>query len=421
MNMEVTPQNIIRTNAETLKTSIFRASDIRGVVETELTEDVVHDIGLAFGSEALSEGESIVIVARDGRLSGPMLIEALKTGIMSTGCTVVDLGVVPTPVLYYATKILGTTSGIMLTGSHNPVNHNGLKMVMSGRTLSGDEIQKLKDRILQKDIVIGEGGQRDRQLVQDYMACIVDDITIAKPLKIVIDAGNGVAGEVAPLLFRALGCEVHELYCEIDGNFPNHHPDPSKPENLKELIEKVKSEKADIGLAFDGDGDRLGVVTPKGDIIYPDRQLMLYAREMLKEMPKATVVYDVKCTKDLAPYIEQFGGRPLMAKTGHALIKKKMKEVDAALAGEMSGHMFFNDRWFGFDDGLYTGARLLEILAQSDLDADALFDEIPQSINTPEINVDVPDHQKFEIVQQLLNTSKAAFPDADLIDIDGAW
>jgi len=409
----------VKTDEKTLKSEIFRAYDIRGIVDVDLTEEAVHDIGLALGSEALAVNENLVAVARDGRLSGPKLIEALKTGIKATGCTVIDLGVVPTPVLYYATKTLGTGSGVMLTGSHNPVNHNGLKMVIGGNTLSGDDIQKLKNRILNRDIVKGEGEERSRALINDYISCIVDDVVIAKPLKIIIDAGNGVAGEAAPQLFRELGCDVHELYCEIDGNFPNHHPDPSKPENLKDLIAMVQKLGADIGLAFDGDGDRLGVVTPKGEIIYPDRQLMLYARELLKETPKATIVYDVKCTKNLAPYIEKFGGRPLMSQTGHALIKKKMKEVKAALAGEMSGHTFFNDRWFGFDDALYTGARLLEILAQTEQTADELFDEIPQSINTPEINIEVSDSRKFEIVAGLVGSAAKTFPDAEIIDIDG--
>ena len=412
-------QAITKTTKDTLNHEIFRAYDIRGIVDVDLTKEAVHDIGLALGSEAQLQNETLIVVGRDGRLSGPKLIQALKEGILSSGCDVMDIGVVPTPVLYFAAQTLGTGSGVMLTGSHNPVNYNGLKMVIAGNTLSGGDIQSLKQRILQGNTESGEANEQSREPISDYISCIVDDVIIAKPLKIVIDAGNGVAGEAAPRLFRELGCEVHELYCEIDGHFPNHHPDPSQPENLQELIKVVQENGADIGLAFDGDGDRLGVVTPKGEIIYPDRQLMLYARELLKEIPRATIVFDVKCTKNLAPYIEQFGGIPIMAKTGHALIKKKIKEVDAALAGEMSGHTFFNDRWFGFDDALYTGARLLEILAHTDLDADQLFDEIPQSINTPEINIAVPESRKFEIVHGLVTSAHNAFPDANIIGIDG--
>lgn len=410
---------VIKTTKETLHHEMFRAYDIRGIVDVDLTEEAVHDIGLALGSEAQSQNETLIVVGRDGRLSGPKLIQALKEGILATGCDVMDIGVVPTPVLYFAAQTLGTGSGVMLTGSHNPVNYNGLKMVIAGNTLSGDDIQSLKQRILKGNVESGVANEQNREPIPDYISCIVDDVIVAKPLKIVVDAGNGVAGEAAPLLFRELGCEVHELYCEIDGHFPNHHPDPSQPENLQELIKVVQEQGADIGLAFDGDGDRLGVVTPKGEIIYPDRQLMLYARELLKEMPSATIVFDVKCTKNLASYIEKFGGIPIMAKTGHALIKKKIKEVNAALAGEMSGHTFFNDRWFGFDDALYTGARLLEILTHTDLDADQLFDEIPQSINTPEINITVPESRKFEIVHELVTSAHNAFPNAEIIRIDG--
>lgn len=398
---------------------IFRAYDIRGVVPKELNETVVYNVGVAFGSEAKAQGEQQVIVARDGRLTGPSLLNALIEGLKSTGCDVVDLGAVPTPVLYFGAKTIGTGTGIMLTGSHNPPDYNGLKMMIAGNTLAMDDIQKLKERILKDDFVQGQGESATQKIAQDYVDYICKLERLKRPLKIVIDAGNGIAGDIAPQLFRKLGCEVIELFCDVDGNFPNHHPDPSKPENLVDLVEAVKKHKADAGLAFDGDGDRLGLVTPKGEMIYADRQLMLYAEDVLKTIPGATILYDVKCTKNLGKFVQALGGKPIMSQTGHALIKAKLKETKAELAGEMSGHTFFNDRWFGFDDGLYTGVRLLEILAKSDKDLDAIFDAIPQSINTPEINIDVADEHKFHVVKALVEHAPQQFKGADVITIDG--
>jgi phosphomannomutase/phosphoglucomutase len=327
---------------------------------------------------------------------------------------------VPTPLLYYATYSAGNGTGVMLTGSHNPMNYNGLKIMVSGETLSGDDIQNLKERLLTHHVHIGKGTLHEqRSIKHDYFKCITNDIAISRPLRIVVDGGNGVGGETACELYRLLGCDVIPLYCTVDGYFPNHHPDPSRPENLTDLIHKVQYMEADLGLALDGDGDRLGVVTYHGEIIYPDRQLMLYAYHVLKQNQGATILYDVKCTKNVGEFVRANGGNPVMAPTGHALMKKKLKQTNAALAGEMSGHMFFNDRWFGFDDGLYTGARLLEILSYSHDDLDTLFQTMPQSINTPEININVEEQKKFELIDALKQTANTQFPDADVIDIDG--
>lgn len=413
--------HLLSNRATNLPEHIFRQYDIRGIVNSELTGGVAHDIGLAIGSEVISAGQSSVMIGRDGRLSGPNLASYLRSGITKTGCEVIDIGVVPTPVLYYAAKKLGNGTGIMLTGSHNPKDYNGIKMVIKGHTLFGPDIQKLKNRILNGELVEGKkvGKQKERAITWEYINDVDEDIKLHKKLKVVVDAGNGVAGDCAPDLYREIGCSVDEVYCQIDGHFPNHHPDPSVPENLEVLINRVKKTRADIGLAFDGDGDRLGVVTPSGKIIHPDRQLMLFAGEMLKSHPGATVLYDVKCTKALYDFIRQAGGQPEMTQTGHALIKKRMQETGAALAGEMSGHLFFNDRWFGFDDALYAGARLLEILSNTDRSADELFDAIPDSISTPEINVEVDEAQKSAIMTYLTQTVKSKFPDGEVIDIDG--
>jgi phosphomannomutase/phosphoglucomutase len=404
---------------EHIPAHIFRAYDIRGITTNELTADVVHDIGMALGSEVQAQGGKSIIVARDGRLSGPALSEALKQGLCASGCDVIDIGIVPTPVLYFATYTLNTRSGVMLTGSHNPRDYNGLKMVVQGGTLTNEQIQSLYQRLQTQDILQGQGKVSRLDIIDAYIAAVKQSVKLKKPLKVVVDAGNGVAGELAPKLYRVLGCDVTELYCEIDGHFPNHHPDPSKPENTLELIEKVKQVGADIGLAFDGDGDRLGVVTPKGKVIWPDRQLMLYAQEVLKAHPGSTIIYDVKCSKNLGEVIKAAGGKPLMYKTGHSLIKTKLKEMKAVLAGEMSGHTFFNDKWYGFDDGLYVGARLLEILAESSEHADAIFDRIPESISTPELNIAVEESEKFRLMQKLLEDAKRYFPEAKLITIDG--
>ncbi|MCF6765102.1 phosphomannomutase/phosphoglucomutase [Thiotrichales bacterium 19S3-7] len=399
---------------------IFRAYDIRGIAFKELTEEIVELIGQALGSQAIEQGEKTIVVGRDGRLSGAQLMKSLRRGMLSSGCDVIDIGVVPTPVLYYAAQATGTGSGVMLTGSHNPKEYNGIKMVIAGKTLASEDIQSLLQRIKTSTFFEGNGILHEKSVTWDYINCVANDIKIIRPLKAVVDAGNGVAGSLVPQLLETLGVEVVKLYCDVDGNFPNHHPDPSRPENLSDLIEVVRKEKADVGLAFDGDGDRLGVVTSSGKIIDPDRQLMLYALSVLRESPGAKILYDVKCTKNLAAFVKAHGGKPVMYKTGHALIKRQMKLLDAALAGEMSGHIFFNDRWFGFDDALYVAARLLETLSNEEQSIDQLFDAIPETVNTPEIMLKVSESKKFDIVQQLRDSALVTFTDAtDIITIDG--
>lgn len=398
--------------------AIFRSYDIRGVVATALTPEVVQLIGQAIGTMTIEAGVKEVAIARDARLSGAILAEALMAGLMSTGCDVIDLGLAPTPALYYAAHIFPHRTGVMLTGSHNPAEYNGLKSIINGQALSDVKIQEVYQRVLKQDFIQGTGSSRQCDILQDYIQVICDKITLTKPLKVVIDAGNGITGMMAPALFTRLGCEVIPLFCELDGNFPHHHPDPTQPENLQHLIAAVLEAKADIGLAFDGDGDRLGVVTDKGEIIWPDRLLMLYAQDVLKDQPQANIIYDVKCTNHLAAVISASGGVPVMWKTGHSHIKSKLIEINALLAGEMSGHFFFNDRWFGFDDGLYAGARLLEILARSEKTAHELFAAIPNSINTPELKIPVADHEKFLVMEQLI--AKANFVHAsDINTIDG--
>ncbi|WFM70891.1 phosphomannomutase/phosphoglucomutase [Halomonas sp. CKK8] len=382
--------------------SIFRAYDIRGIVDDTLTETGVQQIGRAIGSEARSRGESTVVVARDGRLSGPRLLAALTRGLVSSGCDVVDIGMVPTPVLYFATHVLeGTASGVMVTGSHNPPDYNGFKIVLGGETLSGDAITALHTRLAGGELSEGQGSVRQEDVRDAYLARILGDITLARPIKAVVDCGNGVAGELGPALVERLGAETVPLFAEIDGTFPNHHPDPGKPENLQDLIRTVQETGADIGLAFDGDGDRLGVITPSGKLIYPDHLLMAFAEDMLSRNRDARVIFDVKCTGNLTRVIEEAGGTPEMWRTGHSLIKARMKETGALLAGEMSGHIFFQERWYGFDDGLYAAARLLEILSKQADDADTFFARYPQDVGTPEINITVTDETKFALVDRL--------------------
>ncbi|MFQ3786658.1 phosphomannomutase/phosphoglucomutase [Halomonas sp. A29] len=382
--------------------SIFRAYDIRGIVDDTLTESTVEKIGRAIGSEAAARNESTVVVARDGRLSGPRLSEALIRGLTAAGRDVVDIGMVPTPVLYFATHVLeGTASGVMVTGSHNPPDYNGFKIVLGGETLSGEAITALYRRIESGDLHEGQGSVRQEDVRDAYLERIVGDIKLERPLKAVVDCGNGVAGELGPRLIEMLGVETVPLFAEIDGNFPNHHPDPGKLENLQDVIRVVKETGADIGLAFDGDGDRLGVVTPSGQLIYPDHLMMAFAEDMLSRNPGARVIFDVKCTGNLAGVVERAGGTPEMWRTGHSLIKARMKETGAQLAGEMSGHIFFQERWYGFDDGIYGAARLLEILSKQDEDADAFFARYPQDIGTPEINIQVTDETKFDLVARL--------------------
>ena len=400
-----------------LSPSIFKAYDIRGIVPSTLDEDIAQALGRAFGTVARSQGETTVAVGRDGRLSGPALSAALVRGLTAAGVDVIDVGMVTTPMLYFAASTL-CASGIQVTGSHNPRDYNGFKMVMAGRAIYGEEIQALRRLMETGEAKAAEvpGRVRNVNVFAPYRDRIVSDVKLARPLKIVVDSGNGIAGASAPAIFRALGCEVVELFSEVDGNFPNHHPDPSKPENLRDLIATLKSSGADLGLAFDGDGDRLGIVTPAGHNIYPDRQMMLFAQDVLTRVPGATIVFDVKCSQRLAPAIRAAGGEPLMYKTGHSLIKAKMKEIGAPLGGEMSGHIFFKERWFGFDDGTYAGARLLEILSRH-VNPGAVLEALPTSFSTPELNVKCAEGEPHALVERLVGTAK--FPGAQLSTIDG--
>ncbi|MDD2663828.1 MAG: phosphomannomutase/phosphoglucomutase [Dechloromonas sp.] len=400
-----------------LPAEIFKAYDIRGIVDKSLTADVVRRIGHALGSLAAEQGQTAIAVGRDGRLSGPELAGALMDGICAAGIDAIDVGCVPTPVTYFAAYELGCNSCVSVTGSHNPPDYNGLKMVIGGTTLALDAIQDLKARIEAGNLTHGAGQRRSADVLSAYVERIVGDVKLARPLKIVMDCGNGVAGAIAPELFKRLGCDIVPLYCEVDGNFPNHHPDPSKPENLADVIRTLRETDAELGIAFDGDGDRLGVVTKDGEVIFPDRQLMLFAADVLSRVPGGTVIYDVKCTRLLDGWIRRHGGEPLMWNTGHALVKAKLKETGAPLAGEMSGHTFFKERWYGFDDGLYTGARLLEILSRS-ADANAPLKSLPNSPSTPELNIKMAEGEPFALLDQLKATGD--FPGAErIVTIDG--
>jgi len=391
----------MRYELKDLDQTIFRAYDIRGIVGTALTDDTVYHLGRAFAAEALSQSINTVNVAADGRLSSPHLKSLLSQGLTDGGCNVIDNGYVPTPLLYFAANHDEQCTGVMITGSHNPSDYNGFKMMINGHTLSGDDIQELKRRIIEKDYSEGEGSVREQDVRPQYLERVLSDVKLARPLKVVVDCGNGIPGDIAPGLIEKLGCDVTPLYCDVDGTFPNHHPDPGKPKNLVDAIAKVKEIGADLGLAFDGDGDRVGVITPQGKIIYPDRVMMLFAEDILSRNPGAEIIFDVKCSRLLANVIRDAGGKATMWKTGHSLIKGKMKETGALLAGEMSGHIFFKERWFGFDDGLYSAVRLLEILANREEDADALFDAYPEDVSTPELNIDVTDEGKFGIIEGL--------------------
>ncbi len=400
-----------------LPPEIFKAYDIRGIVGRTLTPSIVRDIGRGLGTLARERGRDEIAIGRDGRLSGPELLAALADGIRAAGTNVVDVGMVATPMTYFAAHALGTGCSTMVTGSHNPPDYNGLKMVIDDTTLSGDAIQDLRARIERGDLASGAGSYRTQDIGETYLARIVSDVKLARPLSIAVDAGNGVAGAYAPALFRRLGCEVVEMYCDVDGTFPNHHPDPSQPKNLADLIARVRQGDLDLGLAFDGDGDRLGVVTREGNVIFPDRQLMLFAADLLARQPGATIIYDVKSTRNLGPWISRHGGKPMLWKTGHSLIKAKMKEVGAALAGEMSGHTFFGERWYGFDDGLYSGARLLEILSRHD-DPSAVLNALPDALCTPELTLACKEGEQHSLIAELQRT--ATFPGAsEVIRIDG--
>lgn len=397
--------------------SIFRAYDIRGVVADALTPAAVEQIGRAFGSESLARGQNTVTLARDGRLSGPDLIAALAKGIQSTGCDVINIGMVPTPVLYFSTYHLETGTGIMVTGSHNPPEYNGLKMMIGGDTLFGEGIQQLYQRLVNDDLASGEGSYSEQDILDAYLDRIIGDIKVSRKMRIATDCGNGVAGVCAAALFRKLGCEVHELFSEVDGNFPNHHPDPAKVENLQDISALVESESLELGLAFDGDGDRVGVIDDRGQIIWPDRQMILYSRDILDRNPGAKIIYDVKCSRLLPAAITEAGGDPEMWKTGHSFVKARIKETGAALGGEMSGHIFFKERWYGFDDALYSAARLLEIVSRDPRKVSEIFGEIPDSINTPELGIKFAEGEHHKFMESFVGN--ANFDDAKLTTIDG--
>ena len=408
----------------TLSKTIFKAYDIRGIIDATLDAGIAQKIGHAFGLAVRAEGETAVVIGRDGRLSGTQLSVALAFGLQSAGVDVIDLGVVATPMVYFGTHVLGVASGIMITGSHNPPDYNGFKMVLAGAAIHGETIQALYHSILAHSIVATDGSlatpagsYATHDIRQAYLERIIGDVKLARPIKLAVDCGNGVAGAFAGDLYRGMGCEVIELFCDVDGTFPNHHPDPAHPENLQDLIHCLQTSDAEIGIAFDGDGDRLGVVTKDGQIIYPDRQMMLFAADVLSRCPGEQIVYDVKCTRHLAPWISAHGGLPLMWKTGHSLVKAKMRESGAPLGGEMSGHIFFKERWYGFDDGMYAGARLLEILTRA-ADPSQLLNSLPQSVSTPELHLELAEGENATLVERLRRD--AQFPGhLQIIDIDG--
>lgn len=403
---------------EAIPEDVFRAYDIRGSVGIGgLTVNLAYAISLAIGSEVREQGQKAIVVGCDGRLSGPELTAALMRGLCATGLTVLNLGMVPTPLVYFATHRLETNSGIMVTASHNPGHHNGFKIVLNGKTLTGQGITALRMRIQERRFIRGKGKQINIDILQDYEELILKQIQLKRRLKIVVDCGNGVAGKIAPNFYRKLGCEVVELFCEVDGRFPNHHPDPTIPENLIDLIYTVKKTVSDIGLAFDGDADRLGVVTNEGEIIWPDRQMMLFSMDLLSHLPGSDIIFDVKCSRHLPEVIKEHGGNPIMWRTGHSVLKSKLFEINAPLAGEMSGHIFFKDAWFGFDDGIYVGARLLRIISQKDKSVSEIFMNLPNSVNTPELRLSIDEQEKSVFMKKLIK--QADFSEAKLITLDG--
>ncbi|MEO3693141.1 phosphomannomutase/phosphoglucomutase [Roseateles paludis] len=403
--------------------SIFKAYDIRGIVGKTVDEAFAEHLGRAFGTEAKALGEKAVAVGRDGRVSGPGLVAALIRGIASTGLDVVDLGAVTTPMLYYVAATRGKHgchSGIQVTGSHNPKDYNGFKMVLKGAAVFGDQIQALRRRIEEESYATGKGRVGKMDILAEYTHRIVSDCKLSRPMKIVVDSGNGIPGASAPAILKALGCEVIDIYSTVDGDFPNHHPDPSRPENLEDLKKIVHATGAELGLAFDGDGDRLGIVTRDGEMIMPDRQLMLLAADVLSRNKGAQIIFDVKCSQQVAPWIRKHGGKPLMWMTGHSLVKAKLKETGSPFAGELSGHIFFGERWYGFDDGMYTAGRVLEILSRA-ADGNKVLKALPNSFNTPELNVPCAEGEHHEVVTKLKALATLAdFPGAqELITIDG--
>ena len=398
--------------------SIFKVYDIRGIVKTDLTPETVQRIGQSFASESIAQNRKTVIIARDGRLSSPALSMALARGLQAGGCDVIDIGMVPTPVLYFATHHFKTGTGIMVTGSHNPPEYNGLKMLMAGKTLYGDDIQNLHERIKSNELSKGNGHFKSEQILDLYRERILSDVKLDKKLNIAVDCGNGVAGVVAAQLFRDLGCTVTELFCDVDGHFPNHHPDPSKLENLQDICQSIADNHLDLGLAFDGDGDRVGVIDNRQNVIWPDRQMILYAEDVLSRNPGAQIIYDIKSSYHLGKAIDSMGGDPLMWKTGHSLIKAKMQETGALLAGEMSGHIFFKERWYGFDDGLYSAARMLEILSKKKGSAAEIFSALPDSCNTPELQILFPEGEHYAFMEKFKVTADFSTAE-DISTIDG--
>ncbi|MDP3706333.1 MAG: phosphomannomutase/phosphoglucomutase [Legionellaceae bacterium] len=396
---------------------VFRAYDIRGIVGDQLDDDAFYSIGKAIACRLHSLGRSNILLARDGRLTSDALSKAVAQGLLDSGIDVVDLGTVPTPVMYYATHVHGIDSGLMVTGSHNPADYNGIKMVLAGTALAQDHIQMLYNLVVAGQFISGQGHYQQFDILDDYQQRIVGDIQLKRPLKVVVDCGNGISGVVAPQVLRELGCDVVELYCDVDGRFPNHHPDPTVEANLVDLKAAVAAHQADLGLAFDGDGDRLGVVTNLGELIWPDRLMMFYAPHVIKSYPGGTIVFDVKCSSHLATVIRQAGGVAKMCPTGHSLVKQVMKDEGAALAGEMSGHLFFKDRWYGFDDALYSACRLLEIISLASVTVSDQFADVPNSVNTPEIKIPIFEDKKFAFMQAFVE--RAHFPEAELISIDG--
>ena len=398
-----------------LNQNIFRANDIRGIAYEDLNQEVVQSLGKALGSEAIDRSVQEFIIGRDARLSSPDLFDWLSSGIMSTGCNVIDIGIVTSPMFYHSTYELNSSSGAVITGSHNPGDYNGFKIVFNNISTSSEEILTLKQRIIEENFREGKGISKKKDIKESYINRILESIKLNKNLNISIDCGNGAAGVIAKEVYERLGCNVIELYGEPDGSFPNHHPDPSKLENMEDLIKSVKDNDSIVGLAFDGDADRLGVISPTGEIIFPDRQMIMFSRQVIQSNPNARIVFDVKCSKLLSDEIEKLKGKPLICKTGHTFIKQKIRETNALLGGEMSGHIFFNDRWPGFDDGIYAGARMLEIIANSE--ADDPFVTVPNMLSTPEINISAEDSEKFQIVKTFIENSK--FSDAKIVSIDG--
>ena len=396
---------------------IFKAYDIRGIVGKSLTADIVEQIGRAIGTETLAAGDRAVVVGRDGRLSGPTIAGALMDGICATGCDAVDIGMVPTPLTYFATQALDIGSAVSVTGSHNPPDYNGLKVMIGTHTLAAERIQDLRKRIEDQAFSVGTGQRHTEDVVPEYMRRVVADVRLKRPLRVVTDCGNGVAGMTAPQLMRDIGCDVVELFSDVDGTFPNHHPDPSVADNLAPLIKAVHREEADLGVAFDGDGDRLGVVTDTGQVIWPDRQMILFAQDILSRNPGATIIYDVKCTRLLPAAIKHAGGDALMWKTGHSFIKAKLRETGGAFAGEMSGHLFFKERWYGFDDALYAAARLCEVLSNDSRLPSAVFAEIPDTVNTPELRLEMQEGEHHALVGELV--AEGDFSGGQICNIDG--